>query len=151
MLPVDFRLPNLFIFRNVDRLGPAPSNNILPRIAGRHMVYLFDSPALFFRFQLFFIRLQRIILASIFMLPVVVNIDRLNAGDRKAFDGVCRYYSRRLQHFAFSHVEDHNTADYATMGGLSQQVNVGNYVFNQYETPYCFCPCFTTDWRRMRK
>lgn len=37
-----------------------------------------------------------------------VDINAFNAGERKTFDGVYRYYSRPLQHFAFSYV--HNQA-----------------------------------------
>lgn len=37
-----------------------------------------------------------------------VDIIQFNAGERKTFDGVYRYYSRPLQHFAFSYV--HNQA-----------------------------------------
>lgn len=40
-----------------------------------------------------------------------VNINQFNTGDRKAFDGVYRYYSRALQHFAFSYVHDWGVAE----------------------------------------
>ena len=45
------------------------------------------------------------------MLPLVVDINQLKAGDRKAFDSVYRYYSRSLQHFAFSYVKDRGLAE----------------------------------------
>ncbi len=45
------------------------------------------------------------------MLPFVVDIDQFKAGDRKVFDGVYRYYSRPLQHFAFSLVGDRSVAE----------------------------------------
>ncbi len=45
------------------------------------------------------------------MRPFEVDIDQLKAGDRKTFDGVYRYYSRSLQHFAFSYVKDHGLAE----------------------------------------
>lgn len=42
------------------------------------------------------------------MPPFAVDINQFNAGERKTFDGVYRYYSRPLQHFALSYV--HNRA-----------------------------------------
>jgi len=45
------------------------------------------------------------------MLPFAVDINQFNAGERNAFDGVYRYYSRPLQHFAFSYVHDHGVAE----------------------------------------
>lgn len=41
----------------------------------------------------------------------VVDITQFKAGDRKAFDSVYRYYSRSLQHFAFSYVKDRGLAE----------------------------------------
>ncbi len=40
-----------------------------------------------------------------------VDINQFNTGDRKAFDRVYRYYSRALQHFAFSYVHDRGVAE----------------------------------------
>lgn len=40
-----------------------------------------------------------------------VDIDTFNSGDRKAFDEVYQYYSRALQHFAFSYVHHRGIAE----------------------------------------
>ncbi len=40
-----------------------------------------------------------------------VDIDQFKAGGGKAFDSVYRYYSRPLQHFAFSYVKDRGLAE----------------------------------------
>lgn len=45
------------------------------------------------------------------MFPIAVDIHQFNAGNRKTFDGVYRYYSRPLQHFAFSYVHDRGAAE----------------------------------------
>jgi len=45
------------------------------------------------------------------MPAIKIDIDQFKAGDRKAFDGVYCYYSRLLQHFAFSYVKDHGIAE----------------------------------------
>ncbi len=45
------------------------------------------------------------------MAPLAVDIEQFNAGDRKAFDGVYRYYSRPLQHFASSYVQNLGVAE----------------------------------------
>lgn len=42
---------------------------------------------------------------------ILVDIDQFKAGDRKMFDGIYRYYSRSLQHFAFSYVKDRGVAE----------------------------------------
>ncbi|MFC6099172.1 RNA polymerase sigma factor [Olivibacter domesticus] len=40
-----------------------------------------------------------------------VDINAFNAGERKTFDGVYRYYSRPLQHFAFSYMHNRVLAE----------------------------------------
>jgi len=45
------------------------------------------------------------------MPPFAVDINQFNIGNRKAFDGVYRYYSRPLQHLALSYVHDRGAAE----------------------------------------
>lgn len=45
------------------------------------------------------------------MSPFAVDINAFNAGERKAFDDVYRYYSRPLQHFARSYVHRQTLAE----------------------------------------
>jgi len=45
------------------------------------------------------------------MSPFEIDILQFNLGNRKAFDRVYTYYSRPLQHFAFSYVQNHGIAE----------------------------------------
>lgn len=67
--------------------------------------FVFSLSTIFYTFAVY-------IPASIYpMPPFAVNIDQFKAGDRKVFDSIYRYYSRPLQHFAFSYVKDRNVAE----------------------------------------